>query len=191
MGWACYWEDAAWGPQMRTWRRTKCVSAVSPVAEIGEAFVIVFLTCFFGASATVCSCDSIPGRTKGFSDQLEKSNFFWKPHNILTDQMESKLKQKTLLIHNLRDFGINVPELYILVHVCIFFIVLFVWIVDAHPIPTAASEEPSWLSLHHQSLTHPRLQKWNPTDICEYMTTNHHRFFFSFFWWFISSGLWF
>ena len=75
--------------------------------------------------------------------------------------MESKLKQKALLIHNLRDFGINVPELSVLVHVCIFFFVLFVWIVggDVHPIPTAASEEPSWLSLHHQSLTHPQLQK--------------------------------
>lgn len=59
--------------------------------------------------------------------------------------MESKLTQK----------------LYIIVHVCIFFIVLSVCIVggDVHPIPTAASEEPSWLSLHHQSLTHPQLQK--------------------------------
>lgn len=46
---ACYWEDAAWGLQMKTCWRTKCVSAVSPVANIGEAFVIC-LMCLF-----VCS----------------------------------------------------------------------------------------------------------------------------------------
>lgn len=56
MGWACYWEDAAWGLQMRTCWRTKCVSAVSPVAEIGGAFVIVFLMCLCCVFVTVCYC---------------------------------------------------------------------------------------------------------------------------------------
>lgn len=52
--------------------------------------------------------------------------------------------------------------------VCVYFHVLFflllfllVWIAgrDVCPLPIAAPEEPSWLCVHHQSLTHPQLQK--------------------------------
>ena len=41
------------------------------------------------------------------------------------------------------------------------------------PLSIAAPEEPGGLFMHHQSLTHPQLQKWNPTDICKYMATEN------------------
>lgn len=142
--WACYREDAVCGPWMRTCRRTNVSSG-----HIVNAFVVVWLV--LGSVALYLYLrETLLFITRHILPDVkfcEKTTLFWRG---FTYTRGFQILQNTVLI------------------ISAFFIC--VWAVggDVCSFPTAASEEPGELRMHHQRFTHSQLQKWNTANICKH-----------------------